>query len=335
VNVPGNAGRAPFASWDSESGQWLDAFGTSGDLFGQSEPFSGRWPTSGSMHRGSLYPRLTSAPPTSASASSSSPGLLPTPSASQFNDGESLESWEARNKRLKESWSSEKHPNGNGNGMGTPLPIAIKQPLKTPTAQLAVNGGSQHPDKRREGGHGPTLADQIEHLLPTPRATGGPSLPSAVLLPTPDATHGRKTTRTSLLLPGLVEQLLPTPTAMDSHGARNATATRSAVKPATNNDGWTLCDVFWTGELTGRPSRDGEAVTGRPAPRPTEPGRTGERLSPAFVEWMMGLPAGWVTDVPGLSRNAQLKALGNGVVPQQAAMALRMLLGAIEAGEAA
>jgi len=69
-----------------------------------------------------------------------------------------------------------------------------------------------------------------------------------------------------------------------------------------------------------------EHVTGRSAPRPTDPGRTGERLSPRFVEWMMGLPEGWVTDVPGLSRNAQLKALGNGVVPQQAAMALRMLL---------
>ena len=40
----------------------------------------------------------------------------------------------------------------------------------------------------------------------------------------------------------------------------------------------------------------------------------------------MGLPEGWVTDIPGLSRNAQLKALGNGVVPQQAAMALRLLL---------
>ena len=40
----------------------------------------------------------------------------------------------------------------------------------------------------------------------------------------------------------------------------------------------------------------------------------------------MGLPEGWVTDVPGLSRNAQLKALGNGVVPAQAAMALRLLL---------
>ncbi|MFD9334261.1 hypothetical protein ACFWBF_07550 [Streptomyces sp. NPDC060028] len=50
------------------------------------------------------------------------------------------------------------------------------------------------------------------------------------------------------------------------------------------------------------------------------------RLNPAFVEWLMGLPAGHVTDVPGLSRTAQLKALGNGVVPQQAAHALRSLL---------
>ena len=49
------------------------------------------------------------------------------------------------------------------------------------------------------------------------------------------------------------------------------------------------------------------------------------RLNPAFVEWLMGLPAGHVTDVPGLTRNQQLKALGNGVVPQQAEAAIRLL----------
>jgi DNA (cytosine-5)-methyltransferase 1 len=72
-----------------------------------------------------------------------------------------------------------------------------------------------------------------------------------------------------------------------------------------------------------------EAVLGRPAPSPTEPGRDERpRLSPRFVEWMMGLPAGHVTDPAiGLTRAQQLKALGNGVVPQQAALALRMLLG--------
>ncbi|MCP2242732.1 hypothetical protein LX86_001453 [Lentzea aerocolonigenes] len=50
---------------------------------------------------------------------------------------------------------------------------ATRHLLKTPTAQLAVNGGSQHPDKRKAGGHGPTLADEVEHLLPTPKATDG------------------------------------------------------------------------------------------------------------------------------------------------------------------
>lgn len=41
---------------------------------------------------------------------------------------------------------------------------------------------------------------------------------------------------------------------------------------------------------------------------------------------MQGLDEGWVTDVPGLSRTEKLKLLGNGVVPQQAALAVRTLL---------
>lgn len=69
-----------------------------------------------------------------------------------------------------------------------------------------------------------------------------------------------------------------------------------------------------------------EAVLGREAPPPTSRGRNGERLDARFVEWMMGLPDGWVTAVPELSRAEQIKALGNGVVPQQAAMAIHLLL---------
>lgn len=70
-----------------------------------------------------------------------------------------------------------------------------------------------------------------------------------------------------------------------------------------------------------------ERIVGRPAPAPTELSRNGNgRLSPLLVEWMMGLPEGWVTAVPDLSRNEQLKALGNGVVPQQAAYAFAGLL---------
>tara|TARA_R110000868_G_scaffold158982_1_gene387435 strand:+ start:284 stop:1096 length:813 start_codon:yes stop_codon:yes gene_type:complete len=57
---------------------------------------------------------------------------------------------------------------------------------------------------------------------------------------------------------------------------------------------------------------------------PPEPVNNGQ-ISPRFVEWMMGLNFGHVTDV-GLSRNNEIKALGNGVVPQQAAHALKLLL---------
>jgi len=70
-----------------------------------------------------------------------------------------------------------------------------------------------------------------------------------------------------------------------------------------------------------------EQVIERKAPAPTKPdGKDGNhRLSSAFTEWMMGLPEGWITDV-GLKRNEELKACGNGVVPQQAELALRILL---------
>ena len=89
-------------------------------------------------------------------------------------------------------------------------------------------------------------------------------------------------------------------------------------------------DTQWSaadGAEYGPAIRHWEQSLGRPAPCPTEPGSRGNRrLSAAFAEWMMGLPEGHVTAVPGLDRNAQLHAIGNGVVPQQAAMALRLLL---------
>ena len=68
-----------------------------------------------------------------------------------------------------------------------------------------------------------------------------------------------------------------------------------------------------------------ERTIGRPAPSPTMDSGNRPVLNPAFVEWMMGLPAGWVTDVPGISRTGQLHLLGNGVVPQQARAALSAL----------
>jgi DNA (cytosine-5)-methyltransferase 1 len=70
-----------------------------------------------------------------------------------------------------------------------------------------------------------------------------------------------------------------------------------------------------------------ETITNNPAPSPTIPdGRDGQaRLNPQFAEWMMGLQPGWITDC-NITRNEQLKACGNGVVPQQATLAITRLL---------
>ena len=122
--------------------------------------------------------------------------------------------------------------------------------LKTPTAQLAVNGGSQHPDKRKAGGHGPTLADEVEHLLPTPTATpygsNQPPSPGAAVRPS---------------LNSLAPTLLPTPTVADSRGTRNATARRTRVNPKVQL-GWTLTDVAHSGQLLPTPTAaDGDRTS--------------------------------------------------------------------------
>ena len=63
-----------------------------------------------------------------------------------------------------------------------------------------------------------------------------------------------------------------------------------------------------------------EAIYNQEVPPPLEEGR----LNVKFVEYMMGLPSGWVTGID-LPRAQMLKILGNGVVPQQALKALQLL----------
>ena len=63
-----------------------------------------------------------------------------------------------------------------------------------------------------------------------------------------------------------------------------------------------------------------ENTLGRTAPKPVD----NSKLNPWFVEWMMGLPHGWVCN-SGMKRNILLKLLGNGVVPQQGHHAIKVL----------
>ena len=120
-------------------------------------------------------------------------------------------------------------------------------------------------------------------------------------------------------------QLLPTPVATDAAGSGNR-PTDKASHPGTSLSDATVREADRWGQYAAA-IRRWEALT-RPAPAPTvlSPRSGRPQLAPAFSEWMMGLPAGWVTDVPGLTRGEQLKALGNGVCPQQAELALRAML---------
>ncbi|SBS73852.1 Gp69 (fragment) [uncultured Mycobacterium sp.] len=118
--------------------------------------------------------------------------------------------------------------------------------------------------------------------------------------------------------------LLSTPQARDRRGAPKdgyclSSLPRDALELAAS--GWGKYE----------PSvRRWEALT-RPAPNPTEPDSSGvkARIRSEFSEWMMGWPAGWVTDLQ-LTRTEKLVCIGNGVVPQQAVAALRWLLSVSE-----
>lgn len=125
---------------------------------------------------------------------------------------------------------------------------------------------------------------------------------------------------------------LPTPTARDHKD------TTVRMEPHRPNDTDTinraLASITTTATEWGKyePAiRRWESLT-RPVPEPTVPHKEKRRLNPVFVEWMMGLPAGHVTGQE-LSSAKELKMLGNGVVPQQARIAVKQLLARIDRNE--
>lgn len=121
-----------------------------------------------------------------------------------------------------------------------------------------------------------------------------------------------------------VTELLPTPGAADCTGGGASPEVRQA-----QGHHLQLIDLGTDPTVWGKyePAiRRWESLT-RPYPAPTEPGTRGNlRLAAVFPEWMMGWPAGWVTQVTDISRNDALRIIGNGVCPQQAIAALRWLL---------
>lgn len=167
------------------------------------------------------------------------------------------------------------------------------------------------------------------------RTHAGPGLPlrsgagtaaELTLLPTPvaDNSRGLPSSGTDYAsLANVAVSLLPTPSA-EHRDRSTATATAKLDGYRDFRDLGSVAELNRWGDYAPAIARAEALFAHRPAPSPTEPGaKGGHRLSARFVEWLMGVPEGWVTDVPGITRNQALKALGNGIVPQQCAAALR------------
>lgn len=300
------AQKHPIAKWNSVRGVW-EKPGTENLFCEHWALFSETWPTAGTMRNGEVFELPTQAPPTTVSESS----LLRSPTASQ-GEGGALGEDEARKRGNTVGIRDNAMDLAALNGHKV---TRVSLPTPTVADQFTANLNST---QQKDGSlHSVSLA-QVFHrkdLFPTPTSRDHKD---------GQAEHIRKdkvqvdTIARAVFNSG--EVLLPTTRTSMKNGA-------SAKEVAAGNPKFRLEAVTNWGRF--EPAiRRWEEILGRPAPDPTKPdGKDGaHRLSSAFTEWMMGVPEGWITDA-GLTRNEELKACGNGVVPQQAELALRMLIG--------
>lgn len=167
------------------------------------------------------------------------------------------------------------------------------------------------------------LPDEWEHDRGAPVRCSRAGRPDLTLLPTPTVsdTNGAGAHSTGGADLRTAVQLLPTLRVENNENRQS----EGYGGNRGNFHGLMSGAVSW-GEYAAAIARH-EQAWGVPAPEPTEPGPKGNpRLSAAFCEWMMMQPAGWITDVPGVTRNEALKLCGNGVVTPQAVHALRVML---------
>jgi hypothetical protein len=210
------------------------------------------------------------------------------------------------------------------------LPIPEESMFRTPQAKEG-EGGAVFEDVKRARGNHIMVRDQIAQLAVE---NGLPVSEGMAMLPTPN-TMDHLPARTpeqkaankgkggyANVRETVVNDLMGTPRTSSANSATTKQVEAGAPKARIEDQ------VLATSWGKFEPAiRRWEKTLDRPAPAPTKPdGKDGaHRLSSKFTEWMMGLPDGWITDC-GLSRNEELKACGNGVVPQQAELALRILL---------
>jgi DNA (cytosine-5)-methyltransferase 1 len=262
--------------------------------------FSETFPTSGMMRGGKLFPLLQLAHRTVESEYS----LLRTPVASEAEGGAMHpDDAKAGGNTLKLGWQM------------LALGGHIHPKLPTPTVSDTVTDNLASSQQSDGSMHSVSLAQIVNRpdLLPTPNTMD--MLPAR----TPEQKEAnRGKGGYSNLRETVINDLLPTPIDDSKNTGHNENRRPTLASEVYDKTEW--------GKFA--PAiHQWETITGNPAPPPTIPdGRDGQaRLNPQFAEWMMGLPPGWITECD-ITRNEQLKACGNGVVPQQATLAITRLL---------
>jgi hypothetical protein len=201
--------------------------------------------------------------------------------------------------------------------------------LPTPTVSNQYTGNLSSKQHSEGSLHSVSLAQIVNRpdLLPTPNTMEHREIktPEQIAALKAKSPGGYRNLRESV-----INELFPTPKALDGIKGNLKTSQErldSGHQVDLPNIAIDLLETLETNWGKFEPAiRRWEAIIGRSAPQPTKPdGKEGNhRLSSKFTEWMMGLPDGWITDI-GLKRNDELKACGNGVVPQQAELALSLL----------
>lgn len=193
--------------------------------------------------------------------------LWPTPSAALMNDDESPATFRARQDLLRQRGI-------NGNGSGTPLTITAKEVgadlfWPTPASRDHRSPNSQDSQDRRnaDSARGQQLPNFVEHLFLAPSVAHSQPAPPAWVTPSTMDARGRTYTR---------------------DGGKNGEERAALAGQA---------ETFVSSPST-RP--DPASASDGPPSSPTSPSSL--RLSPEFVEWLMGWPPGWTIPDSGALR---------------------------------
>lgn len=252
----------PFARWDRATSSWRTS---ELSLLGDSTPFSGRWPTSGTMRSGVCTAQPTWAPRTAGTG----PGFWPTPKASDVNQDRRTDASAFREKDRPNSGSS-----------------------------LAIDSRMWSTPRAEDGERG--QASQHDGLMEDVRDWATPSTRDWKDTPGMATTGTNPDGSTRQRLDQLPRQAVAW-TTPQAHDVAMGDPKRIG-RHGTKHGGRDLTDEAAAFAAGPTPSRSAD-TTAPSGSSPAKPLRRG--LNPCFGLWLMGYPVEWLDSVVSATRSSR------------------------------